>query len=113
MTYQDEKSEFDRHSGRIQFRIVHLVYVVTAMADSRIVLVGSEADRDVWSSILNIADGREWTDSDLDAACTFRRPKIGNWVRLGLFVLVAIFPLPWVWLNSRSMTGKKMGVATA
>jgi len=31
-----------------------------------------------------------------------KKVKVGNCLRLALFVLLALLPVPWVWLNPKS-----------
>lgn len=32
---------------------------------------------------------------------TARKPQYGNWLRLGVFLILVFLPLPWVWISSR------------
>jgi hypothetical protein len=72
------------------------------------------ADRNTWSELLLIADGRPTTawEQSLAAGDNSRIPRIGNWVRLAIFLVVAVFPLPWVWLNANSGRDGRMNPAS-
>ncbi len=71
-----------------------------AMADGSVhfIIDGSLA-RDVWSSLLTVDDGVPVRDEELRSAEVPSRLKIGNCIRLGVWIVVVLFPLPWVWLN--------------
>ena len=64
-------------------------------------------DSDVWQGLLLIADGSgdEWDSAAPRGEVRSEKLKVGNCVRLGVFLFLAIFPLPWVWLNPRSEVG--------
>lgn len=77
--------------------------VVCADGSTRFVPLG--VDRSVWSAMLGIDEGQTWSDDDFGKYYEppTQRLRIENCLRLGMFVFVALFPLPWVWLpRSRS-----------
>jgi hypothetical protein len=52
---------------------------------------------EVWSELLTIDDGVRLSQRELEGPWTVSRPKLGNWFRLAVLVLVTLWPLPWVW----------------
>jgi hypothetical protein len=59
--------------------------------------------RITWTRLLTIGDGVELSDDDWeDLAPLPRTLKIGNCIRLGVWIAVVLFPVPWVWLNPTS-----------
>ena len=58
--------------------------------------------RNTWSALLKVNDGTRLDAKDLVRAPVPSRPKIINWIRVSVFVLVVLIPLPWVWLNPAS-----------
>ena len=80
-------------------------HVVLADGSARFLSHGLDAD--VWRELLLIDDGsgNEWDSAATRAEVKSERLKFGNCVRLGVFLFLAIFPLPWVWLNPRSEVG--------
>lgn len=75
-----------------------------ALADGSMRYARQGADRDTWSSLFLIDDGKPATAWELSSAAagSSRTPRIGNWVRLAIFLIVSLFPLPWVWLSPNS-----------
>jgi hypothetical protein len=79
-----------------------------ALTDGSVRFITNGVRRAVWSALLGVDDGIAWDDADLAAPTSIvRRPKIGNWIRLGIFFAVMLFPLPWVWLNPSSEPRKR------
>lgn len=69
-----------------------------AFADGSLAFLCDGLPRHVWSALLTVDDGISLYDLDLPARADGRkRLKIGNCYRLGVFVLLTLFPLPWVW----------------
>lgn len=56
-------------------------------------------DSEFWSALLTVDDGRTKFDWHAREPASFSRKKlkIGNCCRFGVFVLLVLFPLPWVW----------------
>lgn len=79
-----------------------------ALADGSVCFIRHGVDRDTWSNLLRINDGaplRGGWDNLRNRRIEVPRsevPRYGNWIRLAVFVLVALFPLPWVWRNRNS-----------
>ena len=79
-----------------------------AMADGSVRSAGNRVGQEVWSALFIVNDGTVWDDRDLSARFTGgRQVNIGNCIRLGLFIVLALFPLPWVWLNPTSNVGTR------
>ena len=76
-----------------------------ALADGSVLYVSVGVEQWVWAALLGTDDRVPWSDADLTAQVVHRRLKTANCVRLTLFVLLALFPLPWVWLNPTSGLG--------
>jgi hypothetical protein len=58
----------------------------------------------MWLELLQIDDGRPtvvWEQCPA-AESNSSTPRLGNWVRLAILLVVALFPLPWMWLNPTS-----------
>ena len=48
-------------------------------------------------------DGIPWDEEDLEGLpAMVKRLKVGNCLRLAVFVGLMLFPLPWVWINPTS-----------
>ena len=74
-----------------------------AMVDGSVRFAGNHVARDIWSALLVVDDETVWDDHDLSAMFTnYRRLKVGNCIRFGIFIVLVLFPLPWVWLNPTS-----------
>jgi hypothetical protein len=77
-----------------------------ALADGSVRYVSQGVGRRVWAALLGAEDGDPWGDEDLTVPeVVHRRLQVTNCVRLTLFVLLTLFPLPWVWLNPTSRHG--------
>ncbi|REJ72801.1 MAG: DUF1559 domain-containing protein [Planctomycetota bacterium] len=65
-------------------------------------------DRRFWRGILSIDDefGLDWERSERREVTGQRKLRIDRCVKFAVFVLIALFPLPWVWLNPRSEYGR-------
>jgi hypothetical protein len=69
-----------------------------AFADGAIRFFNDGLPQDVWSALLTVDDGAQLADLNWDVPSKDRRrPKLGNWFRLATFVLLTLWPLPWVW----------------
>lgn len=74
-----------------------------AFADAGVTFIPHGVGSTVWSAMLGKDDNANWDDNDIDVPpATVGQLKVGNWVRLGLLVVLALLPLPWVWLNPTS-----------
>ena len=74
-----------------------------ALADGHVRFISHGVDRETWSALLTIEDGSpadDWTTTGNTAS----RLRVGNCCRLAIFVVLALFPLPWVWLNPRPVS---------
>jgi hypothetical protein len=81
-----------------------------ALADGSVRYISNGVQPEVWSALLGAEDGVRWKDDDLDVADHIqRRLKVGNCVRLALFVILVLLPLPWVWLNPKSRIASAAG----
>jgi hypothetical protein len=47
-------------------------------------------------------DGVAWKDHDLEPTTVVKRLNVGFCLRLAMFCVVVLFPIPWVWLNPTS-----------
>jgi hypothetical protein len=63
--------------------------------------------RDIWSKLLTIDDGGSVhiLNTLRSDSFTYRKLKLGNCIRVAIFVLLFFLPLPWVWLNPTSGRG--------
>ncbi|MBC8355722.1 MAG: DUF1559 domain-containing protein [Planctomycetes bacterium] len=76
------------------------------LADGSVVFLGQGIRSDDAFRLLTRDDGMQIDiDNINDTAFELRRLHIGNWVRLGIFILVALWPLPWVWIHPHGTTG--------
>ncbi len=86
-----------------------------AMADGSVQLVSGEMPREVLMQSLACNDGVAL--SGTIASESRRAPpklKIGNCIRLGVWIALVVFPLPWVWWNPNSdMHGRHTVVGSA
>jgi hypothetical protein len=81
-----------------------------ALADGSVMFFAIDLAPGVWSEILSTGDGVVIDDDIYNRRTTtgskppapFRHLKVGNCVRLTVFVLICLFPLPWVWWNPHS-----------
>ena len=74
------------------------------LADGSVRFVPHGVSRDVWSSLLTVDDGGPHIDDDMQVSPSVitERLKVGNCCRFGLFMLLVLLPLTWVWLNPTS-----------
>ena len=63
-------------------------------------------DSRFWSELLTVDDGRSNSNWDTREPVSVAREalKIGNCSRFAVFVLLALFPLPWVWRKGRVLS---------
>jgi hypothetical protein len=83
-------------------------------ADGSVHFVSHGVDRNVWSALLTLDDGgprADWEAGAYGPAVTSRKLKLGNCVRLAMFVCLVFFPLPWVWINPTSAAGVQSDIA--
>lgn len=76
--------------------------------DGAVRFIRQGADRDIWARLLTVNDGGSAVDVDdiPSASLTYGRLKLGNCLRLAIFVLLFFLPLPWVWWNPTSGRGQ-------
>ena len=55
--------------------------------------------------------GADWKAGAYGPAVTLSKIKLGNCVRLAIFVFLVFFPLPWVWINPKSGAGVQSDIA--
>lgn len=76
-----------------------------ALVDGSVYFVRHGVGRDTWLQLLLIDDGGflldDWYGLRIHVPGT-ERPRYANWFRLGIFLLVTLLPLPWVWRNPTS-----------
>ncbi len=78
-----------------------------AMADGSVRYSGNCVDRETWQALLEVDDGASWDEDKLSATlASARQLQVGNCVRLGIFLLVVLLPLPWVWINPSNTVAK-------
>jgi len=72
-----------------------------AFADGGVRYVGVGLEGQVWLSLLNVDDGGPMAEWDVGGRhfSPVTRLRIGNCCRFAVFVLLVLFPLPWVWMN--------------
>ncbi len=105
-------TDFDVSGGH-RFEEFFYVYddgrnVLTADGASH--FLGRTLPRESWSNLLTIDDGAVLSDESYDvASMPLKKPRLDNWFRLGLFFLITLFPLPWVWGKSRSARRDAIG----
>jgi hypothetical protein len=92
----------DRNSGHKHedFFYEHWTGRQTALADGSVRFVPLAIPRAIASALLMRDDGNEFGPNDVESR--FRpvsRLRWDNCFRLALFILIALFPLPWVWLR--------------
>lgn len=71
-----------------------------AIADGSVHFLGNGIGPEDASRLLTINDGEPFDFDEIHGAgLETRRLRIDNCVRLAVFVLLALWPLPWVWIN--------------
>jgi prepilin-type processing-associated H-X9-DG protein len=73
-----------------------------AWADGHVYYLGIGMERDSASAVLGTSNGVAEGFDPSSGPVIAPRPNVGNWFRLGVFAVLAVFPLPWVWLNPTS-----------
>ena len=86
----------------IEYNAGHVLF-----ADGSTMQAGSGVDRTTWSQLLAINDGGPELDWDIARPGTNSLGKVLEYridkcVQLAVFVLLWLFPLPWVWRNPTS-----------
>lgn len=75
----------------------HVLYV-----DGLVEFVSHGIDREIWSTLFTVDDGRGRDDYDFQSPfAETEQLKLGNCVRFAVFLILALFPLPWVWITPR------------
>ena len=75
---------------------------LVAMVDGSVHFVPCGVSQHVWSQLLCDCDGAKPLEDGLNIDVSSpRKLKIDNCVRLGVWMAVVLFPLPWVWLNRK------------
>ena len=84
-----------------------------AFSDGSVRFLGNGISRKTWSAMFGVDDGIVPSDAELDiGGVIHKKLNVGNCLRLAWFVFLAVFPLPWVWLNPRGKSRTSSGVAT-
>jgi hypothetical protein len=82
------------------FFYVYSVGHNVALVDSSVHFVHHGAAPENVRRLLLIDDGQAWDDDPpASERPPSKRAKLDNWFRLALFLLIAVFPTPWVWLH--------------
>ncbi|PHR93513.1 MAG: hypothetical protein COA78_32765 [Blastopirellula sp.] len=70
------------------------------LADGSVRFCDFGTTQNTWAALIGMNDQTPWTDDDLEAKPGMKkRLRIGNCIRLGFFLFLMAFPLPWVWIN--------------
>ena len=70
-----------------------------AFGDGEVRSLGKDVGPAVWSDVLIRDDGNGWTEDDLPKSFATKQFKVGNWLRLGILIVLVVLPLPWVCRN--------------
>ena len=110
LTNVDPRTACGHHDEDFFYKYHHGRFVM--FGDGSIDFASAMAPRDYWQAGLLATDDKSPHDVEF-AAGRFRENRVirtRNWIRLGCFVIVALFPLPWVWLNptSRRKTSQRI-----
>jgi hypothetical protein len=70
--------------------------------DGAVRIIPHGISRRTWSAMLGKNDGVAWKDHDLEPTTVVKRLNVGFCLRLAMFCVVVLFPIPWVWLNPTS-----------
>ncbi|MGY8769639.1 MAG: DUF1559 family PulG-like putative transporter [Pirellulales bacterium] len=90
--HRDENFFFKLYTGR-----------VLLFADGSTRFSDFGISKQTWAALIGIDDQIGLTAADLEAKPgTIKRIRIGNWFRLGIFLFLTVFPLPWVWIDPSS-----------
>jgi hypothetical protein len=73
-----------------------------AWLDGRVEFLRIGIERETASAMLGASNGVAEGFDPSSGPVIAPRPNVGNWFRLGIFAVLAVFPLPWVWLNPTS-----------
>ena len=74
-----------------------------AMVDGSVTFLSARMSQNRWAQLLVDNDGAKPASvgSFEDVVPAPSKLKIGNCIRLGVWIAVVLFPLPWVWLNQK------------
>jgi hypothetical protein len=75
------------------------------IVDGSVYYASAHLDPSQWDAVLSINGGDGDPSEDLTATGDFAeasRLRVGNCIKLAIFLLLTVFPLPWVWLNPES-----------
>lgn len=73
-----------------------------ALVDGLVYFVTQQANQVASELLITRSDGKRFRVDDLQNNVASSRPlRVGNCIRLGVFLLLAICPLPWVWISPR------------
>ena len=90
--HRDENFFFELHTGRV------LLFVDESTRFSAL-----RISQNAWAALIGIDDQITLTAADLEEKLGIvKRLRIGNCFRLGIFLVLIVFPLPWVWTNPSS-----------
>ena len=105
LTSRDAESARGHSSGSFFFEEFYGRHVL--LADGSVRFLGHGIDRPLWEGLLSIDDGigLDWELSEPREVTGHKKLKVAQCVKFAVFVLVALFPLPWVWRNPRSEYG--------
>lgn len=89
------------HHGQTFFRD-HFYGRHFLMVDGSVRYASHHLDGDLARAVLTIAGddvSRDWDVATGTALAATSRLRIGNCIRLTIFIILAVLPLPWVWIN--------------
>ncbi len=97
---QFRSTDFDEAHRSETFLHEYLAGGNVAFGDGSVHFIPNGVSLTTWDKMLSAADGRaisgqEWTQG----TTTIKRLKVDVCIALASFVLLTLFPLPWVWLN--------------
>jgi len=78
---------YEEHSGRL-----------VASADGFVEFMHHGMSKERWAAALTLDDRKPLSIDQIQYppyTVTLRKPKIGNWYRLGVFVVLTLLPMPW------------------
>ena len=73
-----------------------------AFVDGSVGFIPHGVNRQLWTGMLNPHDGAAPVSDDWDLEpIVENKPRLDNWLRLSIFIVVVLFPLPWIWITPR------------